>query len=165
MPRGERGEGAGSKTQGITRKVLLTEEQWNQIEATRESTVAAYIEGLMNKVTSIRNETDSIYEIGSLKHNKHQVVNRKEVEEYWSIFVSFVESAAPEVLLKARKSYLRVLYPKGEDTAQIEIKPNFGCPFTGKRFGSEKAMIKAAVPHLVQSVSMAHDRKSENRIK
>lgn len=163
MPRGGRREGAGRKAQGITRKVslTLTEEQWNQIEASREPTVAAYIQGLMNKVTSIRNETDSIYEIGNLKHNEHQVVNRKDVEEYWSIFASFEESAAPEVLEKARESFLRVLYPKGEDTAQIEVKPNFVCPFTGKRFGSVKAMIKAAVPHLVQS----ENRRLENRNK
>ncbi|MNW41176.1 hypothetical protein D3C74_183060 [compost metagenome] len=163
MPRGGARIGAGRKAQGITRKVslTLTEEQWSQIEASGEPTVAAYIQCLMNGVTSIKSEGISVYETGNFNHGEHQLVNRKEVEEFWSIFASFEESTAPEVLEKARESFLRVLFPEGGDIAQVQIKPNFVCPFTGKRFGSVKAMIKAAVPHLVQSES----RRLENRNK
>ncbi|MGC5326255.1 hypothetical protein [Brevibacillus sp. SYSU BS000544] len=153
MPRCGVRLGAGRKAQGITRKVslTLTEEQWNQIESSGEPTVAAYIQSLMNEVTLIKTEIIPIYEIGNLNHVEHKIVHRKEAEEFWSIFASFEESAAPEVLERARESFLRVLFPKGGDISQVEVKPNFVCPFTGKRFGSVKAMIKAAVPHLVQS--------------
>lgn len=163
IPRGGVRLGAGRKAQGITRKVslTLTEEQWNQIKLSGEPTVAAYIQGLMNKVTSIKSGDKPVYETGNFNHGEHHVVNRKEAEEFWSIFASFEDSATPEVLEKAKEVFLRVLYPKGGDMAQIQVKPNFVCPFTGKRFGSVKAIIKAAVPHLVQSES----RRLENRNK
>ncbi|MED4599673.1 hypothetical protein P9314_03005 [Paenibacillus validus] len=153
MSRGGKRAGAGRKAQGITRKVslTLTEEQWNQIESSGEPTVAAYIQSLMYKVTPIIKETKIHSESSNTNHREYQGLKRKEAEEYWSIFANFEESAAPEVLEGARAVFLRVLFPMGVESAQLEVKPNFICPFTGKRFGSVKAMIKAAVPHLAES--------------
>ncbi len=155
MPRGGKREGAGRKAQGITRKVSLTlsAEEWQRIEDSGEQTIAAYLQSLMNKVTPVI-ETTSETEIHSESDNPiHKGMNRKEVEEYWSIFSNFEKSAAPEVLEGAKATFLRILFPKGMETAQLEVKPNFICPFTGKRFGSMKALIKAAVPHLAESES------------
>ncbi|WP_244912734.1 hypothetical protein [Paenibacillus pasadenensis] len=164
MPRGGRREGAGRKPQGITRKVslTLTEEQWNQIESSGEPTVAAYIQSLMNKVTSTIEDTDFIIESGNLNHRGFRGLSKKEAEEYWNIFVNFDESAAPEVREGAKAVFLRVLFPKGAESAQLEVKPNFICPFTGKRFGSMKALIKAAVPHLVESENRRLEKIKES---
>lgn len=155
MPRGGKREGAGRKAQGITRKVslTLTEEQWNRIDKSGEPTVAAYIQSLMNKETLIIEAADIHSELGDFNHKEYRGLNRKEAEEYWTIFANFEESAAPDIMEGAKAVFLRVLFPKGAESAKVEVKPNFICPFTGKRFGSMKALIKAAVPHLIQAVS------------
>ena len=161
MPRGGKREGAGRKAQGITRKVSLTlsAEEWERIEASGEHTIAAYLQSLMNKVTPIKEEADGKAEKGyynqsKVNYNKIALsLSRREAEEYWTIFARDEESAAPEIVDGARAIFLRVMFPNNAETASLEVKPNFVCPFTGKRFGSTKALIKAAVPHLVESVS------------
>lgn len=148
MPRGGKREGAGRKAQGVTRKVSLTldPEEWAQIEASG-LTVAAFLKQHMGGQPS---EADR-QPVGYL---------RRHVEERWHIYLNNSETEhAPEAVESAKAAMFRIMFPAGADAAHVRTKEQYECPFTGKRFGSMDALVKAAIPHLIS----AHEHDIQRR--
>lgn len=147
MPRGGKREGAGRKAQGVTRKVSLTlaPEEWAQIEASG-LTVAAFLKQLMGQPPEADREP-----VGYL---------RRHVEERWRIYLDMSETEyAPEAVENAKAAMFRIMFPAGADAAHVRTKEQYECPFTGKRFGSMDALVKAAIPYLIS----AHEHDIQRR--
>lgn len=151
MSRGGKREGAGRKAQGVTRKVslTLTEVEWAQI---KESglTVAAFLKRLMYRQTEAPAAKPSGYP-------------RRLAEERWQNYLMNNEQQyATEVIEAAQQSFYNILFPQGAETAQVKTKTQYECPFTGKRFGSMDALVKAAIPYLLKSTG--HDLRHKKEL-
>ncbi|MDU5947216.1 MAG: hypothetical protein E6Z15_09085 [Paenibacillus macerans] len=141
MPRGGKREGAGRKAIGLTRKVSLTlsEEEWAELEASGK-TLSAFFRDLIRQPTDSEPDKESV------------VYERRHAEERWEIYLRTTEpQPSSEVIEKAKDATFRLLFPNGENMARVETKTQYICPFTGKRFGSMDALVRAAIPYLIKS--------------
>jgi hypothetical protein len=144
MPRGGKREGAGRKAIGITRKVSLTlsEEEWAELNMSGK-TPSAFFRDL------IRLPPPTVPEPEPVKVSVP--FERRQAEERWEIYIRNTEQQpSPEVIEKAQAATFRLLFPNGENVAKVETKTQYVCPFTGKRFGSMDALVRAAIPHLIK---------------
>ena len=132
---------------GITKKVsiTLTEAEWAEIAASG-LTIGAFLRERMR----------------DMKDTNH--FPRRYFEEYWKMYLRGSDvpgEATEEILHEAKEKLIRNLYRKDTDDLSIRTKVQFECPFTGKRYGSAEKLVRAAIPHLVQSVIAEKKRKAE----
>ncbi|EHQ92111.1 hypothetical protein [Desulfosporosinus youngiae] len=68
----------------------------------------------------------------------------------WDHYI-YVHSLDPSqgVIADVKDDLIRNLFPKGAELAEIGIKTQYICPFTGKKFGSIENLIYAAIPKLI----------------
>lgn len=87
----------------------------------------------------------------AIRHESPSPASQKDVEELWGIGVASMEhKAAPKAQDAAYAALIRNLFPNNSPTLCIEQKAQYVCPFTGKKFGSIKALVLAAAPHLIK---------------
>lgn len=70
----------------------------------------------------------------------------KDWEHY--IYVHSLDSSQ-EVIAGTKDDLIRNLFPKGVEVAKLDIKTQYVCPFTGKKFGSMENLINSAIPKLI----------------
>ncbi len=156
MPRGGKREGAGRKAIGITRKVSLTlsEEEWAELEASGK-TLSAFFRDVIRQPPTV-SEPEPVKESVAYE--------RRHVEERWDIYLRNTEQQpSPEVIEKAKDATFCLLFPDGENVAKVETKTQYVCPFTGKRFGSMDALVRAAIPYLIKSAEADQHWKNASK--
>lgn len=154
MPRGGERVGAGRKAQGITKKVslTLTSDEWNKIENS-ELTVAAFLKRLIKMSESPQ---------PIIKETRNINYSIKDAEHQWWIYEKYgTEEHSIDVIESAKASMMRNLFPKDSEVAIVETKPQYICPFTGKRFGSMESLVRSAIPILVSACESDIRRKKE----
>lgn len=144
MPRGGKRQGAGRKAIGLTRKVSLTlsEEEWAELEASGK-TLSAFFRDLIRQPPTV-SEPEPVKD--TVAYERHHA------EERWQIYLRNTEhQPSSDVLENAKDTLFRLLFPNGANMARVETKTQYICPFTGKRFGSMDALVRAAIPYLIKS--------------
>ena len=139
----------GRPALGITKKVslTLTAEEWAEIEVSGQ-TVAGFLKSLMG-IKHVAQGTQTAYP-------------RRYVEERWDIYLDNAkELPDDDVLSAAKASLFNILFPRDSETAVVRTHTQFECPFTGKRYGSMDKLVRAAIPHLIDSAKRDKERKAE----
>ncbi|WP_197081084.1 hypothetical protein [Gordoniibacillus kamchatkensis] len=117
----------------------MSEDEWAELEASGK-TLSAFFRDLMRLPTAPEPVKEKV------------AYERRHAEERWQIYLRTTEQQpSPEVIEKAKDATFRLLFPDGENVAKVETKTQYICPFTGKRFGSMDALVRAAIPHLIKS--------------
>lgn len=88
------------------------------------------------------------------------------LEEEWDDYLRTTkEQHSLEALEDAREGMKKILFPGGQETATVTTKPQFICPFTGKKFGSMDALVRAAIPAVIKFSEADIARESFNKKK
>jgi len=83
--------------------------------------------------------------------NSNIKTSPRHVQELWEIHLSSTKTDYnTEALEDAHNSLFRLLFPLNSKTVKVEQKAQYVCPFTGKRYGSIDALVRAAIPHLIK---------------
>lgn len=149
----------GRPALGITKKVslTLTEREWAEIEASG-LTVAAFLKEHMKEKPVA--EAEPIAHTSSPKEPVSYP--RRYAEERWEIYLSSLEEAPPaDVIEAAKTSMFKNLYPNDAENVVVRTREQYECPFTGKRYSSVDKLIRAAIPHLIESTISDKKRQAE----
>ena len=151
----------GRPSLGITKKVSLTlsAEEWTEIEASG-LTVAAFLKKNIEKAPVAEAAPVPSTFVADLKDPINY--QRSYVEERWEIHLRMADDLpSADVLEAAKNTLMRNLYPRGAEFAIIQTHEQYECPFTGKRYGSMKNLVSAAIPHLIH---LAADKKHKEEL-
>ncbi|MEF2247970.1 hypothetical protein [Paenibacillus sp. IITD108] len=143
----------GRPSVGITKKVslTLTKEEWARIEDSK-LTVAAFLKELLstspieseseNKITSTETFSAETYQF-----TKSSVDSRVDMTVKFNLPKDHPYTT--EMIDNVRTTIDRSLF-NNSNVVSVETKPQYICPFTGKRFGSIDKLVEAAVLKLLE---------------
>ncbi len=68
----------------------------------------------------------------------------------WDHYI-YVHSLDPSLkaIEGAKDDLISSLFPKGVESAKVDTKIQYICPFTGKKFGTVQNLVNAAIPRLI----------------
>ncbi|MFS0728344.1 hypothetical protein [Paenibacillus sp. 1P07SE] len=148
----------GRPAEGITKKksLTLTESEWAIVE--QYDTIAAFVKAALKPQLATQATT-----LHPSDNRQFADYPKHEVDSCWKTYLRFSEDPPPseEVIEQAQEAMYRVLYPNGSEQPAVEVKAQYICPFSGKRFGSVHKMVQAAIPRLLQSTEAMLKMKAE----
>lgn len=151
----------GRPSQGITKKVslTLTKEEWSEIENSGK-TVAAFLKDKMENQPDVSLRPE-------LKTQRIPIsYPRPLAEECWDNYLERTDERLPsDIIDAAKESMFQVLYPNQAENVIVEVKEQYICPFTGKRFGSMDKLVSTAIPTLIQWATAKINRELERAAK
>ncbi|MBD7971399.1 hypothetical protein [Paenibacillus gallinarum] len=151
----------GRPSQGITKKVslTLTIEEWTEIEDSGK-TVAAFLKDKMKKQPDVTLSPES-------KTQRIPIFYpRPLAEECWDTYLERTDEQLPsDIIDAAKESMFQILYPNQAENVIVEVKEQYICPFTGKRFGSMDKLVSTAIPTLIQWATAKINRELERAAK
>jgi len=111
--------------------------------------------------SKLRNQLANIIK-GNITNSNIRELNKNEIE---SIFKEVTQGSdeQPEIIKKAYEKLMRLFKDNTTTNFYNENYKNrhYVSPYTGKRYGSPEALIKAAIPWLIDSVKAEERRKEE----
>ena len=151
----------GRPSQGITKKVslTLTTEEWTEIEDSGK-TVAAFLKDKMKKQPDVTLRPESETQRIPISYP------RPLAEECWDTYLERTDEQLPsDIIDAAKESMFQILYPNQAENVIVEVKEQYICPFTGKRFGSMDKLVSTAIPTLIQWATAKINRELERAAK
>jgi len=88
------------------------------------------------------------------------------LEEEWNDYLRAAKGQhSAEAIADAREGMKGILFPEGQEMAKVTTKPQFICPFTGKKFGSMDNLIRAAIPTVIKmsEVDLARENAKKKK--
>jgi hypothetical protein len=152
----------GRPKQGITKKVslTLTADEWAELESSGKTPAAFLKDKMHNKpetvMPALTIPITQPYSIPDYHYRYAMGQWRMAVTEYASKYDHLVFE-------EVQKSLFKILFPNQSDIAITKIKIQYECPFTGKRFGSIDALIKNAIPFLLESTKHVIQQRIDNK--
>jgi len=139
----------------------LTADEWTEIESSGKTPAAFLKDKMHNKPETVTMPTLTIpiTEPPSISDYHYRYAM-----EQWSMAVTqYASKYDPVVFEEVQKSLFNILFPNRSDIAITKTKIQYECPFTGKRFGSIDALIKNAIPVLLDSTKHVIQQRIDNK--